>query len=124
MAGPTRRGGRSVTGVLIGAVVVLLWTARPAGVTQFAAGYTRAGIAGLRPGDPVERVLEVLGRPLVVSRGPDEVEYWSYSTALAPQHMVVRVVVVDSRGRVRQVRRQTNWDYVAHLLSGGGLAGP
>ena len=77
--------------------------------TEYAPGYTKAAFLAVQIGDSRERVIELLGEPLVVH--DDTIgDVLTYSRSPTYKHFRLRSIALDSKGRVRRVYREFYWD--------------
>ena len=77
--------------------------------TEYAPGYSETAFRSVRIGDSREEVLQVLGQPLRVYGSEGEVEVLSYSRSPSGSNYLMRDIVLDSEGRVVEIRRQIWW---------------
>jgi hypothetical protein len=76
--------------------------------TEYAPGYSEEAFRAVEIGDSKEEVLSLLGQPLRVYGMDREVQ--SYSRSPSGSNYLMRDIVLDSEGRVVEIRSQVYWD--------------
>jgi len=76
--------------------------------TEYAPGYSEEAFRVVEIGDSKEEILNLLGQPLRVYGLDREVQ--SYSMSPSGSNYLMRDIVLDSEGRVVEIRSQVYWD--------------
>jgi hypothetical protein len=76
--------------------------------TEYASGYSEEAFRAVEIGDSKEEILSLLGQPLRVYGIDGEVQ--SYSRSPSGSNYLMRDIVLDSEGRVVEIRSQVYWD--------------
>jgi hypothetical protein len=76
--------------------------------TEYAPGYSEEAFRAVEIGDSKEGILSLLGQPLRVYGIDGEVQ--SYSRSPSGSNYLMRDIVLDSEGRVVEIRSQVYWD--------------
>ena len=117
----SKRNIKIFLGCLAISIVVLGWLSAPHRHTRFAPNFDSDKFDSVNVGSPSRRALDILGGPLSKPIDENQFEYWHYSQPEAsPNHMVSRCYVVKGRKVVRVIK-ETRWDIVGHVVSGGSL---
>ena len=114
-----KRNITTALGLLSIGLVILAWLISPHRHTRYADTYDAGKYDQIKVGLSSSRVLDILGTPLTRPTDANQFEYWHYSgPEVSPSHMVSRCVVIKD-GRVARVVRETRWDPIGHIYSGG-----
>jgi hypothetical protein len=101
-------GLSSVTGSVLVTVAFLAFIFLFTFDTEYAPGYSEEAFRAVEIGDSREEVLCLLGQPLRVYGLNGDV--LSYSISPSGSNYLVRAIVLDSEGRVMEIRSQIYWD--------------
>jgi len=78
--------------------------------TEYAPGYSEEAFRIVQIGDSKEEILSLLGQPLRVYDPGLDREVLSYSMSPSGSNYLMRDIVLDSEGRVVEIRSQVYWD--------------
>jgi hypothetical protein len=78
--------------------------------TEYAPGYSEEAFRVVQIGDSKEEILSLLGQPLRVYDLGIHREVLSYSMSPSGSNYLMRDIVLDSEGRVVEIRSQVYWD--------------
>ena len=101
-------GASLAAGALVGSLIFVLFLYLFGLDTEYAPGYSEAAFESVRIGETREAVVARLGEPLWTFG--EEREVLSYTRSPSDSHYLVRMVVLDEKGRVVEKRSEIYWD--------------
>ena len=100
----------SVIGSILATLAFLIFVFFFTFDTEYAPGYSEEMFRAVKVGDSKEEILSLLGQPLrVYDLGTDR-EVLGYSISPSGSNYLMRDIVLDSEGRVVEIRSQAYWD--------------